>query len=82
MTRIIPLSPEVGMVSNSYFLKKIAELEIPITTNNKGIHYYNIPAAFDIEVSSFMQNDEKKALMYIQNQSTSVLCCLRNSIIN
>lgn len=65
MTRIIPLSPGVGMVSNSVFLKKIAELDIPTVVNNRGIHYYNIPAAFDIEVSSFMQNDEKKASMYI-----------------
>ena len=33
--------------------------------NNKGISYFNIPAAFDIETSSFYENGEKRAIPYI-----------------
>lgn len=65
MTPNIPLSPDSGIISNSSFLTKISELDIPTVMNNKGIYYYNVPCAFDIEVSSFMQNEEKKASMYI-----------------
>lgn len=36
-----------------------------IIKNNKQIIYYNIPSAFDIETSSFYQDTEKKAIMYI-----------------
>ena len=38
---------------------------LPIVTNNKKESYYNIPSAFDIEVSSFYNNGEKNATMYI-----------------
>ena len=38
---------------------------MPQVSTNKNIHYYNVPAAFDIEVSSFYQDDEKKACMYV-----------------
>ena len=33
--------------------------------NERGISYFNIPAAFDIETSNFYQNGEKCATMYI-----------------
>lgn len=35
------------------------------TVKSKGIAYYNVPLAFDIETSSFYQGDEKRAIMYI-----------------
>ena len=58
-------SPEEGILSKLEFLEKIAQADLPIVTTNKKITYYNIPAAFDIEVSSFYQNGEKRACMYI-----------------
>lgn len=44
--------------------------EYKIIRNNKKEEFYNVPAAFDIEVSSFYQNgimlpDNKRAIMYI-----------------
>lgn len=56
-----------GILSNEDFIDEIAyfnQKKFFVKTNKK-IEYYNIPAAFDIEVSSFRQNDEKKAIMYI-----------------
>ena len=57
-------------VDESY--EKIYEISqtFGLITNNKKIQYYNIPAAFDIEVSSFYQNgilepDAKRAVMYV-----------------
>ena len=65
----LPLIPERGIIEPKDFLQKISNLvdynAIPIVTTNKKISYYNIPAAFDIEVSSFYQDDEKRACMYI-----------------
>lgn len=45
--------PESGLISNSQFLKKIASAPLACVVNNKKETYYNVPAAFDIEVSSF-----------------------------
>ena len=70
-------SPQTGMITTSEFIKKIVSLVadtegIPLvkksTTTDKGkstVSYYNIPAAFDIEVSSFYNNGQKQACMYI-----------------
>lgn len=65
-------SPEQGMISTDVFLEKIIGLvnstDIPVASKRsrgETLYYYNIPAAFDIEVSSFYQNGEKKACMYI-----------------
>lgn len=33
--------------------------------NKEDIEYYNIPCAFDIETTSFYENDEKRSMMYI-----------------
>lgn len=61
----------VGMISNGEFLKKASELarDSKVIYNNKKIGYYNLPAGFDIETSSFYQGDRvpenKRAIMYI-----------------
>lgn len=36
-----------------------------ITYGSKKAYYYNVPCSFDIETTSFMQNGEKQATMYI-----------------
>mgnify|MGYP003292198939 CR=1 FL=1 len=65
-------SPEVGMISTKEFLFRMLTLvnstEIPTCCKkSRGTvqYYYNIPAAFDIEVSSFYQDGDKKACMYV-----------------
>ena len=52
-TETTMFSPESGLIDQETFLRKIASADLPIITNNKKIFFYNIPAAFDIEVSSF-----------------------------
>lgn len=61
----VSFSPERGIVDWNKFLSIISKQSFPICTNNKKISYYNVPAAFDIEVSSFYEGDEKRACMYI-----------------
>lgn len=64
--------PSEGIIAVDDFYEKIFD-EIPnfgLVTTNKRIQYYNIPSAFDIEVSSFYQNgiiapQNKRALMYV-----------------
>ena len=56
-------SVERGLVSPVELLSRIEDYEI--IKNNKKFEYYNIPAAFDIEVSSFREHEEKRACMYI-----------------
>lgn len=58
-------SPETGLISQGDFLLKILSADLPVVTNNKKISFYNVPCAFDIEVSSFYYNGEKNASMYI-----------------
>jgi hypothetical protein len=58
-------SPETGMISNAEFLYKISQSDLPCITTNKNIVYYNVPAAFDIETSSFYLHGEKRACMYV-----------------
>ena len=57
--------PESGLIEQQTFLKKVALANLPIATNNKKESYYNVPAAFDIEVSSFYNSGEKHAVMYV-----------------
>lgn len=75
-TTSLPLSPEKGLISNKEFIQKIlglvASTGIPIVKKNQyfeekrqTVAYYNVPAAFDIEVTSFRKNEEKQACMYI-----------------
>ena len=58
-------SPETGLISRIEFLEKISQTKLPTVVTNKRITYYNVPSAFDIEVSSFYQGGEKKSCMYI-----------------
>lgn len=59
-----------GLLSNEDFLSKVVELIQSdwIIYNNKKIGYYNIPAAFDIEVTSFYdgpeESENKRGVMY------------------
>ena len=53
------------MVSNKAFIDAIANAELPIVRDSKNIEYYNVPAAFDIETSSFYQDENKHACMYV-----------------
>lgn len=60
-----------GLLSQSEFILRINDLldERWIVKNNKNIEYYNIPAGFDIEVSSFYHGEKKpenkRAIMYV-----------------
>ena len=40
-------------------------VDIPCVKTNKGVSIYNIPAAFDIETTSFTEGDEPRAIMYV-----------------
>lgn len=52
--------------SIKYYKEIVNELEeYPIIKSRKQIIYYNIPCSFDIETSSFYENGEKRAIMYI-----------------
>lgn len=59
---------EEGLLSQAEFIIKVNQFVNTvncIVNTNKNILYYNIPAAFDIETSSFYLNGEKRACMYI-----------------
>lgn len=60
----------MAMIDRAEFLTEISRLNLPQVTTNKRIRMYNVPASFDIEVSSFYQDDiiepeNKRAIMYI-----------------
>lgn len=59
-----------GLLSNRDFsLSLFNSKNLPLIKNNKSVEYYNIPAAFDIETSSFYEGEKKpenkRGLMYI-----------------
>lgn len=58
-------TPDTGMISNEEFLYKIQSINFDLKQNNHNIFYYNTPAAFDIETSSFYVSGNKQACMYI-----------------
>lgn len=59
-------APVDGMVSNAEFLAKLISFSstIPSVKNGKHESFYNIPAGFDIETSSFYFKNQKCAIMY------------------
>lgn len=58
-----------GILDKNEFISRLVKLETPIVRDNKRIEWYNIPSAFDIEVSSFYSGapapENKRAVMYI-----------------
>lgn len=60
-----------GILGRKDFLERLINLvdSFDVVTNNKGITYYNIPAGFDIENSSFYEGGEepenKRGIMYL-----------------
>lgn len=65
MSKHAEFIPEDGILSNQDFLLKLVHAKLPTVKDKKGIVYYNVPAAFDIEASSFYQGEEKHSCMYI-----------------
>lgn len=58
-------TPEFRAVGQSELISIVNSTEYPTVVNNKKIRYYNIPAAFDIETSSWYESGDKRASMYI-----------------
>ena len=60
-------SPEAGMITCDEFIKVLSTelISAPLVRNNNKLEYINLPAAFDIETTSFYENEEKRACMYI-----------------
>ena len=54
-------SPQKGMVSTLEFLSKLRDY--PAIRTKKNIEYLNVPAAFDIETSSFY--NRSKAILHV-----------------
>ena len=68
-------SPVTGIKERSDFLSWLTEQDFPTVKTNKKIVYLNIPAAFDIETSSFYNHGDKQSVTYawgfgIYNQVT------------
>lgn len=57
---------ERGLLPQIDFFCQLQQLisNFKLVKTNKNISYYNIPAAFDIEVTSFCENGKKRAIMY------------------
>lgn len=59
--------PGDGLISQSEFLRQVRLTEFPTVTQvrkKRKITYYDIPAGFDIETSSFYIGDKKQVIMY------------------
>lgn len=71
MTYLISSNKQPRVLQISEFIEKLKEVKrCNIVKTGKKIEYYNIPAAFDIEVTSFYSKDEngellKNGIMYI-----------------
>ena len=64
-------SPGEGVITRERFIKEVSAMasKLPTIKSYRSVVYYNIPAAFDIEVTSFYQNgvkkpEDKRAVMY------------------
>lgn len=60
-------TPAMGLTSHSDFLHRLSlSLEdFELIKLSKDVEVYNIPAGFDIEVTSFYESENKRAIMYI-----------------
>lgn len=54
----------------------IDDLDLPISRGVQGHKYYNIPCAFDLESTSFFQQSEKVAIMYVWTFAINGICIL------
>lgn len=75
-------SPERGLISKGEFLKKIITSNFPTVTNNKKETYYNIPCAFDIEVSSFYNGYYEDARGKLQPKKNACMYVWQFGILN
>ena len=75
-------SPESGLIDQLTFLRKISSAELPITTNNKRESYYDVPAAFDIEVSSFYDGVEYDSTGKAKQKKCAVMYIWQFGILN
>lgn len=57
--------PGSGFIERQQFLDTIQSIDLPTVKDRKKVSYYNVPCAFDIEVSSFYIEGQKQAAMYI-----------------
>lgn len=55
---------EEGLISRPEFLHQLLSFNFPTVHSRRSVEYYNIPAAFDIEVTSFYADGVKQAIMY------------------
>ena len=57
---------DTALISNADFIGELIRVKdkLPTITTNKKETFFNIPAGFDIETSSFYVNGEKTAIMY------------------
>lgn len=61
--------PESGLVEREEFLQRLVNETLPIVHSHRKEAYYNVPAAFDIETSSFYVDsvkrpENKRAILY------------------
>lgn len=73
---------ERGLISNADFLKKIASVPLATIVNNKKEMYYNVPAAFDIEVSSFYNGYMEDAAGNIKPRKNACMYIWQFGILN
>lgn len=69
MSKMPTLVHTSGMVNQTEFLRWLSKANLPIVKSHRKEEYYNVPAAFDIETSSFYVDDvvapeRKRAIMY------------------
>lgn len=70
----------MAMISWQDFLQQVSQLDLPVFKDNKSVEWYNVPASFDIETSSFYEGgikapENKRAIMYIWQFGIGDLVC-------
>lgn len=69
MSKRAAFEPEEGIIDRMSFYRRLATMNLPTVKNHRKEEYYNIPAAFDIETSSFYVDgiiapERKRAILY------------------